>query len=290
MRAILPYILLSLSSLVTLSALAQSQSDALLAEAHKYFDDKEFGRAIATLERMTDEGGAEARVLKGHCYQEEGKYVAALQAYEEAEKLAPEWSMPKAYQGAALINLGHNKRAERKVKEALKIDPDLPEGHYYLGNVAYFDFRPNVAIRHYNRALELNSAYRNALYMRAAANAELENFGAALGDYEAALEVDPTLEVARFNAAVIRLQNHEYDNAAKLLEDIDPEELPNPGDYYYYQGEALYFANRREEACQNYLRAAELGDTESENIHTRYCLGKEEREEDLKMRTIRMAF
>lgn len=288
MRNSLPFILSVVLFALCIDVRAQSVSSKL-SEAQKLYDEQEFEGALAILEEM-GESEAEALVLKGHCFQEEEKYVAALQAYEAAEKASPEWSLPKAFQGAALINLGHYKRAVRKVNEALKIDPDLPEGHYYLGNAAYFEFKPNAAIRHYNRALELNPEYRNAMYMRAAAYAELEKYGQALGDYEGVIALDPTLEVARFNAAVIRLQNHEYEKAAELLKDIDPQKLPTPADYHYYQGEALYFAKREEEACEFYLVAAKMGDAESKEIYDRYCVNKEEREEELKMRTIRMAF
>ncbi len=279
-------------SFLVVAVSAQAQKTELLAEAQKHYEAQEFPRAIAVLDRLieAEEVNGEAWVLKGHCYQEEEKYVAALQAYERAEKYDPQWALPQAFHGAALINLEQYKQAQKKIKGALKIDPDLPEGHYYLGNIAYLDFRPNVAIGHYTRAIELRPEYRNALYMRAAAYAELENYGRALADYEQVLALDPTLEVARFNAAVIRLQNREYDNAAELLEGINAEKLPVPSDYYYYQGEALYFAGRKEEACEYYLRAKELGDEESDKIYSKYCVGKEEREEELERRTIRMAF
>lgn len=286
MRAIL------IISFLVVATSVQAQNSELLAEAKKHYEAQEFPRAIAVLDALieAEDTNGEAWLLKGHCYQEEEKYVAAIQAYERAEIFNPQWALPQAFHGAALINLEQFKLAEKKIKGALKMDPNLPEGHYYLGNIAYLGFRPNVAIGHYTRALDLRPEYRNALYMRAAAYAELENYGRALADYEQVLVLDPTLEVARFNAAVIRLQNREYEKAADLLEGIDPDELPEPRDYYYYNGEALYFAGRKEEACEYYLRAKELGDEESDKIYARYCVGKEEREEELEKRTIRMAF
>lgn len=274
------------------AASAAAQDPDLLQEARNHYDAGEYPQAIAILDRLIgdEEAAGEAWVLKGHCHQEEEKYVAAIQAYEQAEKWNPAWAVPLAYHGAALINLEQYKRAEKKIKSALKLDPDLPEGHYYLGNVAYANFRPNAAISHYNRAIELRPDYRNALYMRAAARAEMEDYGSALADYDRVLELDPDLEVARFNAAVIRLKNREYENAAKMLAEIDPELLPEPRDYFFYVGEALYFADRKEEACKQYVRAKELGDKEAEAIYTKYCQNKEEREKELEMRTIRMAF
>lgn len=271
---------------------ARAQDDDLLSEARRHYEEANFQQAIALLDRVISEkeDNYDAWLLKGNCFQKEEKFVAAIQAYETASKSGPNSAILNANHGNALINLQQWGAAEKKLRQALKIDSELPEAHYYMGNVKYFNFNLSAAIRHYDKAIELKPEYRDALYMRAAAYAELEEYGKALGDYEKVLELDPDLEVARFNAAVIRLRDNQYAEASELLETIDASNLPQPRDLYFYRGEALYFSGQKEDACAAYERAKEMGDKEAEEIFLKYCVEKQERKEEPKTRTIRMAF
>lgn len=273
-------------------ALLCFSQNSLIAEAQTLYDTEKYPQAQRLLKDVlvSEEATAAAFHLMANCLQKEEKFVAAIQYYEKAEKLGDASAALMADHAAALFNLKQYKEAEKKLKKALKADPDLPEGHYFYGNVKYFDFNSTAALKHYNRAIELRPDYREALYMRAATYAEKEKYHLAIRDYEAALKIDPNLETAKFNIAVIRLHNDEYEKAAEALADINPSELPRPADYYFSLGESLYFSGKREEACEAYERAMDEGDAESKKIYMRYCLDKEERDEMLRTRTIRMAF
>lgn len=268
----------------------------LFDEAKDLYDKEKFQAAIRVLDRLIegDEAVFEALHLKGNCFQKEERFVAALQQYELAEKMDHRSPDLLAHFGAAYINLSQYKEAEKKLKTALKHDPHHSEAHYFMGNVKYFTFNNSAALKHYNEALKANPAYRDALYMRAAAYAEMGKFHLAMRDYEAALEVDPSLAVARFNIGVILLQNDEYDKAIAMMEQVNAGDLPNAADYYFNLAEATYFGGDRETACDLYQEAMELGDQESTQIYQRYCNrdknGQDEGEEELRTRTIRMAF
>ncbi|MCA1750217.1 MAG: tetratricopeptide repeat protein [Cryomorphaceae bacterium] len=266
--------------------------NSLIAEAQTLYDIEKYPQAQHILKDVvgSEEATAEAFHLMANCLQKEEKFVAAIQFYEKAEKLNDASAALMADHAAALLNLKQYKEAEKKLKKALKADPDLPEAHYFYGNVKYFDFNSSAALKHYNKAIELRPDYRDALYMRAAAYAEKEKNHLAVRDYEAVLNIDPNLETAKFNIAVIRLQNDEYEKAAEDLADLDPAQLPRPADYYFSLGESLYFSGKQEEACEAYQKSMDHGDAESKQIYTRYCLNKEERDEMLRTRTIRMAF
>lgn len=266
--------------------------NALVAEAQTLYDTEKYPQAQRLLQDVarSDSATSEALHLMANCLQKEEKFVAAIQYYEKAEKLSGASAALMADHANALINLTQYKEAEKKLKKALKADPELPEAYYFYGNVKYFEFSTSAAIKYYNEAIRLRPDYRDALYMRAATHAEAEKYHLAVRDYEAALEIDPGLESARFNIAVIRLHNDEYEKAAEALSELDPDQLPRRADYYFSLGEALYFSGNREEACEAYEKAMNAGDAESKKIYTRYCLDKEERDEMLRTRTIRMAF
>ncbi len=287
MRSLYAFLIL----FICLTGKVHAQTADLLAEAKTLYDSGRYTEAVATLDRIIedDSNSFDVWLIKGDCFQKEDKFVAAIQAYEKAEKRNKESALLMTHQGAAFINLEQYSEAEKKIRKALKIEPTLAEAHYFMGNLQYFDFNINAAIRSYDEAIRLKPSYRDALYMRAASFAELQKYPEALRDYEAALAIDPTLEVASYNVAVIRLLNDDYAKSAEMLASLDPSKLPKPSDYHFYLGEALYFSGKKEEGCEQYAIARDLGDAESTAIYEKYCINKEQREE-LRTRTIRMAF
>jgi tetratricopeptide (TPR) repeat protein len=277
--------------LVLFKWVSGQDADALW-EARSLYEKEEYARAVSVLNRLIEENedDFDAYLLRGNCFQKEEKFVAALQSYEKAEKLNSKSAILNANHGAAFMNLNQFEKADKKLKKALKLDPNLPEAHYFMGNLLYFDYRTQAAIRHYSQAIKLRPSYRDALYMRAAAYAEMEKYALALRDYQTALEIDPSLAVAKFNIAIIYVLDEQYNEALKLLDELNPEDLPTPGDYYFYKGEALYFSDRQEEACSQYEEAAERGDDEAREIYLSFCLNNKEREKKQEKRVIRMAF
>lgn len=271
---------------------AFAQQSAELAHAYELYEAGKYSEAIATVDRIIahEEDTFDALLIKGNSYQKEEKYVAALQAYEKAQAINDQSAPLHTYHGAAFINLQQYNEAEKKLKKAIKLDPEFAEAHYFMGNVQYFNYSTNAAIRSYNEALRLKPEYRDALYMRAASLAELGKYEEALRDYQAALDIDPTLTTAAYNIAIIYLQNEAYEKAGNMLANLDPKALPDQRDYYFYLGEALYFSEKKDEACAAYLIAKDHGDTEAADIYQRYCITKEERKAPAQKRTIRMAF
>lgn len=271
---------------------AAAQQTAELEHAYALYEAGKYTEAIATVDRIIahEEDTFDAWLIKGNSFQKEEKFVAAVQAYETAQAINDQSAPLNTYHGAAFINLQQYNEAEKKLKKALKIDPTFAEAHYFMGNVQYFNFSTNAAIRSYNEALRLKPEYRDALYMRAASLAELGKYEEALRDYQAALDIDPTLTTAAYNIAIIYLQNEAYEKAGNMLAELDPKALPDLRDYYFYLGEALYFSEKKDDACAAYLVAKDHGDTEAADIYQRYCITKEERKAPAQKRTIRMAF
>ncbi len=274
------------------SATVFSQDSASLDEALKLYEKEEFSKALANVEKIiaNEKDDFECWHLKGNCYQKEGKYNHAIQAYETAEKLSNASARLYANWASAHYNLEQMEAAEAKAKQALKINEALPEANYVMGNIKHFDFNLSAAIKYYNRAIDMKPEYRDALYMRAAAKAEKRDYPGALKDYLHVLEIDPSLEKARYNIGVIYLVNEEFEKSAQAFAEVNAEHLDKPVDYLFYKAEALYFDGKTEEACGLYKQAMELGDAESQEIYTKYCLEKAERPAAKTTRTIRATF
>ncbi len=278
--------------ILSISQLAFGQNAALLDQAKQLYEEEKYKEALAVLDKLLTSNTDEFDIwlIRGNCLQKDEKFVAAIQAYEKAERLDAQSAVLNTNQGAAYLNLKQPEEAEKLLKKALKINEAHPDAHYFMGNLRYFEFNVSAALKYYNEAIKLKPNYRDALYMRAASNSELGKYRDALRDYEAVLEIDPNLESARYNMAVIYLQVDQYTKAAEILEKIDANKLEKPSDYYYHIAEALYFAGNKEDACANYAMAAELGDVESREYHLKYCMDKQEREAKRKTRTIRASF
>ncbi len=288
MRRKLIFSILLLSSLI-----AKSQDNAIFADARSHYNNAQYADALISLNRITetDEANFDVWLLKGDCYQKEENFVEAIQAYKKAEKLNDQSALLYANWASALYNRNEIEAGEKKAKEALKIDKELPEANYFMGNLKHHEYSLMAALKYYNQAIKHKPDYRDALYMRAATYAELGNYSKALKDYEKVLEIDPNLSQAKYNIGVIQLATESYAAAAKTFEELKPEHLDKPIDFYFYQAESLYFAGEKEEACLLYEKAKDLGDAESAGIYQKYCLDKEERKEPAgKTRTIRATF
>lgn len=279
--------LIPLSFSVTLFA---QENPYVIAQAH--YEKAEYTEALTMLDNIPGDEviDFETWMLRGNCLQKEDKFKEAAAAYSQAAKINSQSALLYANWSAAYYNLNQIEAAEKKAKKALKLDAELPEANYFMGNLKYHEFNLSGALRLYNTAIKARPDYRDALYMRAATHGELRNYKNALQDYALVLELDPSLEVAKYNMGVIQLAAESFDEASKTFSEIDPEKLPKPADFYYYQAEALYFDGKKDEASKLYQKAAELGDTESAEIYAKYYVKKEPRTEKPQTRTIRATF
>lgn len=275
--------------LCSLTLLAQ-ENPLVTAQAH--YEKAQYAKALDILDTATDDPAInfETWMLRGNCLQKEDKFQEASAAYSQAAKINAKSALLYANWSAACYNLNQIESAEKKAKKALKLDEELPEANYFMGNLKYHEFNLTGALRLYNNAIKARPDYRDALYMRAATHGELRNYKSALQDYSRVLEIDPSLEVAKFNMAVIQLAAESFSEASKSFSEIDPDKLPKPADFYYYKAEALYFDGKKDEASEFYQKAAELGDTESAEIYSKYYVKKEPRSEKPQTRTIRATF
>jgi tetratricopeptide (TPR) repeat protein len=269
-----------------------AQDDPLIAEAKNQYELANYESSLALVETAlaSNQNDFEAWMIKADSYHKQHDFDEAIENYKRAYDLNKSSALLMTNWGAALLNLKNYEAAEKKLKDAFKLDKNLAQTHYFMGNLQYANFNSDLAIKCYNRAIELDPDYMEAYYMRAASNAEKGDLLKAKKDYEKVHELDPDLVQATYNMAVLYIEAEEYDEALKLLDEIDPSSLPSSVDYYFYQAEALYFSGDETKSCEVYKQAADLGDTESAEIYKKYCQTKEQRNEKRKKTVIRMSF
>jgi TolB-like protein/Tfp pilus assembly protein PilF len=193
----------------------------------------------------------------------------AIAFYEQAIARDPNYALAYAGLSSAYIlapfYAGVDRReAGSKAKEAalkaLRLDPNLAEGHLALGKVLFFgEIDLAGAMREYKRAIELkpNDADAHHWYGNDALCA-VEQFEEAIVEGRRSVELDPLSVVINADLGVTFFYAHRYDESAKQLRktlELDPTSFYPP----YNLGIALQAAGDLSGAIAEYEKAKQLG-------------------------------
>ncbi len=113
-----------------------------------------------------------------------GRHAEAVESLRRALQREPNDLDVHREMGLSALRAGDAVLAERVLRRALQRAPADPHLHNDLGVVLEARGNGNDALAEYDRALELDGAYVEALENRAAAKAGLRRFADALADYE----------------------------------------------------------------------------------------------------------
>lgn len=186
----------------------------------------------------------------------------------EPPKTAEEY----ARQGNALYAAGELEKALEQYNRALELRPDYPEALHNRGVTLGNLKRYAEALADFNRALELRPDDPNTLNNRGNALSELQRSDEALVDYNLALELRPDYPEALHNRGVTLAKRFEryvealadYSRALELRPDY-PGALNN-------RGVTLQHLQRYEDALADYNRALQLQPDHSDTLYNRACL------------------
>jgi len=121
----------------------------------------EIGRskeAASLLQVFADRPDPDIEVLLalGAALAQAGRAGPAIAAFERALAIDPTNAAAKANLGTAYLVERDYPKAEAALREALSLDPDVSRAHNALGVIAVETDRPDEAIEHWKRAVELN--------------------------------------------------------------------------------------------------------------------------------------
>jgi arylsulfatase A-like enzyme/tetratricopeptide (TPR) repeat protein len=121
---------------------------------------------------------------------------------------------------AAQTLMGHHENdvAKKLLGQVLAEDEGILDAHQMLGQIEAEENRPEEAIRHYRRALELNPEHERAMFGLAAAYADLGRYDDALVGFQRILDLkgsDARVSLAMSN---IYVKLGQFDDAAAVLE------------------------------------------------------------------------
>ncbi len=150
--------------------------------------------------------------------QKEGKYTTALEGYNKAIKLYPQYAI--AYYNRALLHHKQDKlpQAMEDYNKAIELNSRDPEFYNNRANGYFLQKEYDKALEDYNQAISLFPNYSEAYHNRAQLYAIRNQIDEAIKDCTRAIELNPDLIVDYYNLACLYACKGDAENAFSYLE------------------------------------------------------------------------
>src|SRR3989441_425900 len=135
---------------------------------------------------------AETHAAFGCELAEQRKLDAAVSEFREALRINPQYAQAHYYLGAALFELDNGvDEALVEHHEALRLQPDLAQAHHALGKALDDQGKRDAAVDEYREAVRIDPNYGPAHYNLGLALKEQGKLVEAIAEYREALRVNP---------------------------------------------------------------------------------------------------
>jgi len=186
-----------------------------------------------------------------------GAIREAMKDFDRALLLAPGYAAAYSNRAGASMKLGQIDRAIADYTKAIELTPNSAAALSGRGRAHLAAHRPLGAIRDFTRAVGLDARFSAAYRSRAEAKMAIERYEEAIEDFSRAIAFEPrNVEIYALRGAAYM----EADNAASAIKDLAKaiELAPNVAAFYAARGLAYAKAEAYEEALNDLGRAIEL--------------------------------
>jgi tetratricopeptide (TPR) repeat protein len=166
--------------------------------------------------------------------------------------------------GTGSGDLGSGNRALSCFRDALKINPALPEALLGLARTRYYAFNFEEAHKQLNRALAVNPVHAGVLAFKAHLLTLTRQYAKALALVERGLETNPRDKALLTQMAGLKLFTGDREEYAALLDQVLAVD-PRYGEAYYWLAELLIYHYRFTEAEACLRKSIELDPDFSES-------------------------
>ena len=188
--------------------------------------------------------------------QGEGRLDEAIDHYQRAIALQPEYAPAYNNLGAALHAKGRHDEAIATYQQALRLRPDFPLAHYNLANALNDAGRPREAAEHFRIALQTISGSADVHNNLGIALMGEGKAAEAIAEFRIAVQLEPESAASRRNLADALASARRYDEAIDEFgraARIDPT-----GSAHYDLGNLFLELDRTEEAIAAFRAALKL--------------------------------
>ena len=184
-------------------------------------------------------------------------YRTDLSIWQDTVAKAPHNGYAQGDLGNALVRVGRSAEALEPYERAIRLKPDFAEGHNNWGNALLMLGRPTEAIDHYQEAIRLKPEHPVTHNNWGNALSALGRQSEAVEHYQEAIRLKPDNAVTHYNwgDALSALGRHSeaiehYEQAVRLKAD--------DAEAHYKWGNALLAMGRQPEAIEHYGQALRL--------------------------------
>jgi tetratricopeptide (TPR) repeat protein len=147
-------------------------------------------------------------------------YKGAVKEFQRSMGLSPQSSYaPEAaqYMADAHLALGDKRRAEKALKEGLRLDPYRDDIHVKLGNLYFTEERYSDAVRAYEKAVKLNGSSTN-VYSLGQAYMQTGRHGEAELQFLRVLRMEPETPYGNFGLGRNYSRQRRYEDAIRQFQ------------------------------------------------------------------------
>jgi tetratricopeptide (TPR) repeat protein len=222
--------------LVVLGIVMALTSPMLMAQDAQFFIRQGMGFAQ---QKMWDKAGAmfqkaialqpqncEAHNCLGYVYAGAGYYKEALQEYEIALKIKPDYKSAQDNLIAGvtawsqdLIDHGQYSTAEEVLKSAIARCPEAGEFYYFLGIAYQAQDKFQDAMEQWKKAAKINPTSSTAHYVKAVEKFLARDVNGAVAEFNEAIKILPSNAFAHNMLGIIYAQTGKLEDAKKQFED-----------------------------------------------------------------------
>jgi tetratricopeptide (TPR) repeat protein len=239
--------------------LASNNAITFYRQGDTFYNLKSYDRALQAYEKALEirPEYAEAWIGKGNVQQASGNSKAALNSYEKAIQIQPRnW---QAWVGRAQVldKLGKSQEAIDTYKGAIQIDKNAKEAWQGLAQIQMRLKQYPEAIHSFDRLLKIEDNDAFAWYQKGWAWQNLRDYQEALKAYDKAVEIKPDLSSAWYQKGNV-LMNLRKDEEAVQAYEKAVQFQPKLDIAWYSLGIALSRLGRNEEALNAYTQATQV--------------------------------
>ncbi|MGA3163184.1 MAG: tetratricopeptide repeat protein [Verrucomicrobiota bacterium] len=200
---------------------------------------------------------AEAYNNLGTAFQKKGQIDEAINQYQKAIRLTPDYADAHYNLGNALGRKGQVDEAISQFQEAIRLKPDYADAHYNLGIALGRQGQTDEAINQYREAIRLKPDYADAHNNLGTALGRKGQIGEAINQFQEAILLKPDYADAHYNLGIAFGSKGQTDEAISQFQDAIRLK-PDYAEAHNNLGTALGSKGQTDEAISQFQEAIRL--------------------------------
>jgi tetratricopeptide (TPR) repeat protein len=160
---------------------------------------------------------------RGIGHMEQFQYSDAVAAFEEAMRLAPDWTPAQINLGIALLNTEKPENLDRALdifRQVRTREPNNPYAHYCTAIIHQYRGNLSEAAPHFERVTQIDPSDAHAWYFLGISRPDSAESAESYRCFEQALKLNPYLNAARYALAQHRITGDDPPRKKQLIEEF----------------------------------------------------------------------